>query len=106
MGAASGMAVGAFGGPIAGAFGAIAGAVAGGYAGKGIGELIDPTIEDNWLREDFESRPYVQEDETFEMYQPVYRYGAEAEAKDGDAGFDAIVDDLEKSGLSPKAFRA
>ena len=30
------------------------------------------------------------------MYQPVYRYGAEAESKYGDAGFDTIVDDLEK----------
>ena len=26
----------------------------------------------------------------------MYRYGAEAESKYGDAGFDAIVDDLEK----------
>jgi hypothetical protein len=96
VGAAGGMAAGAFGGPVAGAVGAIAGALAGGYAGKGIGEMIDPTIEDSWLRDNFESRPYVQEDETFEMYQPVYRYGAEAEAKYGDAGFDAIVNDLEK----------
>jgi hypothetical protein len=96
LGAASGVAVGAFGGPVAGAVGAIAGAVAGGYAGKGLGELIDPTIEDTWLRDNFESRHYVQEDETFEMYQPVYRYGAEAEAKYGDAGFDAIVDELER----------
>jgi hypothetical protein len=95
-GAAAGMAVGAFGGPIAGAVGAIAGAVAGGYAGKGIGEMIDPTIEDTWLRDNFEFRPYVQKDETFATYQPVYRYGAQAEAKYGDAGFDAIVDDLEK----------
>jgi hypothetical protein len=95
-GAAAGMAVGAFGGPIAGAVGAIAGAVAGAYAGKGIGEMIDPTIEDTWLRDNFESRPYVLEDETFETYQPVYRYGAAAEAKYGDAGFNAIVDDLER----------
>jgi hypothetical protein len=95
-GVATGMAVGAFAGPVAAALGAAAGAVAGGYAGKGIGELIDPTIEDDWLRENFKSRPYVQEDENFETYQPVYRYGAEAESKYGDAGFDAIVDDLEK----------
>jgi hypothetical protein len=95
-GAAAGMAVGAFGGPVAGAVGAIAGAVAGAYAGKGIGEMIDPTIEDAWLRENFESRPYVQQDETFEMYLPVYRYGAEAESKYGNAGFEAIVDNLEK----------
>ena len=29
--------------------------------GNGIGETIDPTIEDNWLRDHFESRPYVEE---------------------------------------------
>ena len=96
VGAISGMAVGAFGGPVAGAVGAVAGAVAGGYVGKGIGEMIDPTIEDTWLRDNFETRPYVEEAETFDMYMPVYRYGAQAEAKYGDAGFDAIVDDLEK----------
>jgi hypothetical protein len=95
-GTVTGMAVGAFAGPVAAAFGAAAGAVAGGYAGKGVGELIDPTIEDDWLRDNFKSRPYVKEDETFEVYQPVYRYGAAAESKYGDAGFDAIVDDLEK----------
>jgi hypothetical protein len=95
-GAAAGMAVGAFAGPVAAAVGAAAGAVAGGFAGKGVGEFIDPTIEDDWLRDNFKSRPYVREDETFETYQPVYRYGAVAESKYGDAGFDAIVDDLEK----------
>jgi hypothetical protein len=33
---------------------------------------------------------------------PVDRYGAEAESKYGDAGFDAIVDDLEKNWANPK----
>jgi hypothetical protein len=95
-GTATGMAVGAFAGPVAAAVGAVAGAVVGGYAGKGVGELIDPTIEDDWLRDNFKSRPYVRDDETFETYLPVYRYGAAAESRYGDAGFDAIVDDLEK----------
>jgi hypothetical protein len=95
-GAAAGMAVGVFAGPIAAAVGAAAGAIAGGYAGKSVGEMIDPTTDDTWLRDNFESRPYVQDDETFEMYQPAYRYGAQAESKYGDTGFDAIVDDLER----------
>jgi hypothetical protein len=95
-GAAIGVAVGTVAGPVGGAVGAIAGAVAGGYAGKGVGEFIDPTIEDTWLRDNFESRLYVLEDETFDTYQPVYQYGGKAEAKYGDAGFDAIVDDLER----------
>src|SRR3954466_13396097 len=89
-GAASGVAVGAVAGPVAAAGGAAVGAVAGGYAGKGIGELIDPTTEDNWLRDNFQSRPYVQEGDRFEDFAPAFRYGALAEAKYGDAGIDLM----------------
>ena len=60
-GAASGMAVGAVAGPVGAAIGAAAGAVAGGLAGKGVGELIDPTTEDNWLRENFSFAPVCPE---------------------------------------------
>src|SRR5690349_9793555 len=63
-GAASGLAVGSVAGPVGAAIGAAAGAVAGGLAGKGVGELIDPTTEDNWLRDNFGSRPYVKKGET------------------------------------------
>lgn len=89
-GAVSGVALGSVAGPVAAAVGAAAGALAGGYAGKGIGEMIDPTTEDHWLRDHFESRPYVKKGETFEAYIPAYRYGAEAEAKYGDAGIDLL----------------
>jgi len=82
-GAASGMAVGAVTGPVGAAIGAAAGAVAGGLAGKGIGELIDPTTEDNWLRDNYKTRPYVREGDSFETHLPAYRYGAEAEARYG-----------------------
>src|SRR5262249_53448756 len=53
-GAASGLAAGAVAGPAGAAIGAAVGAVAGGLAGKGVGELIDPTTEDDRLRENFE----------------------------------------------------
>jgi hypothetical protein len=95
-GAASGVAAGAIGGPVAAAVGAAAGAVAGGYAGKGIGELIDPTIEDNWLRDNFKSRSYVEEGDNFEDFQPAFRYGALAEAKYGDAGIDLTDPQLQR----------
>ena len=72
------------------------GAVVGGYAGKGLGEMIDPTTEDNWLRDQFESRPYVKKGETFETYVPAYRYGAEAEARYGDAGIDLMDEQLQR----------
>ena len=51
-GVASGLAVGMVGGPVGAVIGGIVGgAAAGGLAGKGVGELVDPTTEDNWLRE-------------------------------------------------------
>jgi hypothetical protein len=63
--------------------------------GKGIGEMIDPTTEDNWLSRNFNSRPYVREGDTFETYYPAYRYGAEAESKFGKDDFDTIEEKLE-----------
>ena len=95
-GAASGMAVGAVTGPVGVAIGAAVGAVAGGYAGKGVGEMIDPTTEDNWLRDNFSSRPYVTKGETFDTYQPAYRYGGDAEYRYGDEDFETIEPELEQ----------
>jgi phage tail tape-measure protein len=94
-GAAAGMAAGAVAGPVAAAVGVAAGAVAGGYAGKGIGEMIDPTTDDNWLRDNFTSRPYVEEGDNYEDFRPAYRYGALAEAKFGDAGIDLMDQQLQ-----------
>jgi phage tail tape-measure protein len=93
-GAASGLAIGAVAGPVAAALGAAAGAIAGGYAGKGIGELIDPTTEDDWLRDHFKSRPYVEEGDNFEDFTPAFRYGAMAESTYGDAGIDLMDERL------------
>jgi hypothetical protein len=89
-GAASGMAMGTVAGPVAAAVGVAVGAVAGGYAGKGIGEMIDPTTDDDWLRDNFKSRPYVAKGDRYEDFHPAYRYGALAEAKYGDAGIDLM----------------
>jgi uncharacterized protein (TIGR02271 family) len=93
-GAAAGMAVGAVGGPVGAAVGAAAGAVAGGLAGKGVGELIDPTTEDNWLRDNFSTRPYVRKGETFRDYEPAYRYGGEAESRYRGKTFHDVERDL------------
>jgi len=62
----------------------VGGAIAGGLAGKGVGELIDPTTEDNWLRDNYKTRPYVREGDTFETHVPAYRYGATAESQFGE----------------------
>ena len=96
VGAISGMAVGAVAGPTGAAVGAAVGAVAGGYAGNAVGEIIDPTTEDNWLRENFNSRPYVRKRDTFETYHPAYRYGAEVESKYGEDDFETIEPEVRR----------
>jgi hypothetical protein len=95
-GAATGVAASAVAGPIAGVVGAAAGAVAGGFVGKEIGELIDPTTEDSWLRDNFRSRPYVEEGDDFEDFRPAFRYGGLAESKYGDAGIDLTDPQLQR----------
>src|SRR5436190_8798427 len=94
-GAAAGAAVGAFGGPVGAVIGGIVGgAVAGGLAGKGIGELIDPTTEDVWLREYFGSRRDHPKGETHESYRNAYRYGLTASDRYPDRRFEDVEPDL------------
>ena len=95
-GAVSGMAIGSVAGPIGTAIGAAAGAIAGGLAGKGVGELIDPTTEDNWLRDNFGSRPYARKGETFDTYHEAYRYGGQAESQYQGRSFDEVEHDLKQ----------
>jgi hypothetical protein len=93
-GAASGAAVGMVAGPVGTAIGAALGAVAGGYAGKGIGELIDPTTEDNWLRETFGQKKYAKAGDTYDSYVGAYRYAGEAERRHGTRPFEDAETDL------------
>src|SRR5262245_58613137 len=76
-GAASGLAVGTLtAGPLGAVAGAIAGgAVAGGLAGKGVGELIDPTTEDNWVRESLRDEPEQLSEEEMAAARRAFRYG-------------------------------
>ena len=82
-GAASGLAVGTLtAGPLGAVAGAIAGgAVAGGLAGKGIGELIDPTTEDNWVREYFGRTKTEPTEDQLAAQRRAYRYGQAAQAR-------------------------
>jgi hypothetical protein len=94
-GAGAGLAVGAFGGPVGAVIGAaVGGAVAGGLAGKGVGELIDPTTEDVWLREYFGSRREHSKSVTHEDYRDAYRYGLAASDRYPDRRFEDVEPDL------------
>jgi hypothetical protein len=63
-------------------------------AGKGVGELIDPTTEDTWLREYYETHPERRPGETHETYRPAYRYGLSAYDRYMDRRFDEVEPDL------------
>jgi hypothetical protein len=86
-GAASGMAIGLAAGPAGAVVGAVAGivggAIAGGLAGKGVGELIDPTTEDNWIRTYLRKQKDLPNYDA--KYDPLltaaYRYGVRAESR-------------------------
>jgi hypothetical protein len=80
-GAAAGAAIGSvMGGPAGAAFGGAVGAVAGGLAGKSLAEAFYPD-EENYWKENFESRPYSH-GRQYEEFDTAYRYGWELAKKE------------------------
>ncbi len=100
VGAAGLLAAAAVTGPVGAGIAAAVAAVGGGLAGKSVGEYIDPTTDDNWLRDNYKTRPYVRQGDTFETHVPAYRYGAEAEAACCNEPYDTVAERLE-SGWVP-----
>jgi phage tail tape-measure protein len=94
-GVASGLAVGAAGGPVGAVVGAIiGGTAAGGLAGKGVGELIDPTTEDNWIREYLDE--HRSDSKIAEAHRgAAYRFGVRAETRYPTSQFDFVEPQLE-----------
>ncbi len=77
-GAAIGSVVPGVGTVVGGAIGAVVGAVAGGYAGKAVAEMIDPTDEDAYWREEYSNRDYHDEALDYDRdYAPAYRMAAD-----------------------------
>ena len=74
---ATGAAIGtAIAGPVGTAVGAVIGAVAGGLAGKGVAEMIDPTVEDAYWRENHRSQAFGSHRE-YDEFSGAYRTGYE-----------------------------
>ena len=96
-GAAAGAATGTVAGPLGTVVGAAVGAVVGGLAGKGLAESIDPTREDAYWRENFTSRPYVNQGSSYDDYGPAYGYGVDAYSKYPGRSFDEVEPDLSKN---------
>ena len=93
-GIAAGAAAGTVVGPIGTAVGAAVGAVVGGLAGKGVAEMIDPTVEDAYWRDNYANRPYVTKGATYDDYGPAYRYGVDQYSRFDGASFDTVDSDL------------
>src|SRR4051794_39369259 len=70
-GAAIGAAVTGPAAPVGAVVGAVIGAVAGGLAGKGAAEAVNPTVEDEYWRANYSSRPYFEKNYSYdEDYRP------------------------------------
>ena len=82
-------------GPIGAAVGAVVGAVAGGLGGKAVAESVDPTAEDAYWRENYQSRPYFEKARSYDDYRPAYQHGWEARSLYSDKSWDEIESELE-----------
>jgi phage tail tape-measure protein len=98
-GAAAGAAAGALvGGPIGAVVGGVDGAVAGGAAGHAAGEGVNPTVEAEFWRQNYNKRPYYVTGKAYSEYEPAYRYGWESAARPEyrDRKFPEVEGELEK----------
>jgi hypothetical protein len=95
-GGAAGAAIGtAVAGPAGTLVGAAVGAIAGGLAGKGVAEMVDPTVEAAYWRENHVKEPYYVKSRNFDFYAPAYRAGYEGRAKYDGRKFDEVESDLQ-----------
>lgn len=101
-GAAAGAAIGSLAGPVGLAVGGIIGAIAGGLGGKSLAETIDPTVEEDYWREQFQRERYYTEDKDFADYGPAYqmsvaRYRSDSPFEEHEPEMAAEWDSVKKS---------
>jgi hypothetical protein len=95
-GGAAGAAIGAVAGPVGAVVGGAVGAIAGGLAGKGVAEGVNPTVEDEYWRQNYKNRPYIDQGADYEAYRPAYRYGWESYGRYQGRKFDEVEPDLSR----------
>jgi hypothetical protein len=95
-GGAAGAAIGAVGGPVGAAVGMVAGAVAGGLGGKGVAEMVDPTAEEAYWRDEYVKRDYVDKGASYDTYRPAYRTGYEGFTRYPGRSYDEVEMDLKR----------
>lgn len=101
-GAAAGAATGTMAGPVGTLVGAALGAIVGGLAGKSVAETIDPSLEDAYWRENFNSRPYVAAGSSYDDYGPAFGYGVASYSRYQGRRFDDLEADLARDWASAR----
>ena len=95
-GIAAGALAGSVAGPVGTAVGAAVGAVVGGLAGKGVAEAMDPTVEEAYWRDNYGSRSYVNDGDSFEDFGPAYRFGSDSYGRSDGRTFEDAESDLHR----------
>src|SRR5438093_10064994 len=95
-GAATGAAIGSAVGPAGTAVGGVVGAVAGGLAGEGVAQAVNPTVEDDYWRRNYATRPYVTPGATYDTYRAAYQFGWECYRRYRGRRFADIEGDLRR----------
>ena len=90
----AGAALGAMAGPVGALAGAAIGAAIGGAIGHSAGEAIDPTVEIEYWRSNYASRPYVTPGADFRDYHPAYQHGWEGHSRYQGRSFDEVEGEL------------
>lgn len=89
-----GAAVGAMAGPAGALAGAALGSTIGGAFGHGVGEMIDPTVETEYWRSNYASRPYIPAGSDYRDYGPAYQHGWESRTRYQGKSFDEVESSL------------
>jgi hypothetical protein len=95
-GLAAGAVAGTVVGPVGTVVGAAVGAVMGGLAGKGVAEMVDPTREDAYWRENYSNRPYVESGSSYDNYGPAFGFGVDAVSRYPGRPFDEIEPEMSR----------
>lgn len=95
-GGTTGAAIGSAAGPIGTVAGAVIGAVAGAYAGKGVAEMIDPTAENAYWRDNYSKESYAKGGTSYDQYEPAYRTGYTGYGKHAGKKWDDVENDLQR----------
>jgi hypothetical protein len=78
------------------ALGTAVGAVAGAVAGHQIAERINPSVEDEYWRSNYSTRPYVNKGSAYDDYAPAYRLGWERYPDYHGRSFDDVEHEFER----------